>query len=266
VAALARALRPAAAVGLQWERGAFVLYGLNDADVADLLRQLCAARPTVQGADEAVEQTEDSEGDEDGKGEGWPALLLTCPDGVSLPVHAWVSDRGAGSSEWKWSGGRTLALDIMERLLKGCAELLADERAAALPLFQQGSALAPSNPDTAKFRLDAAGAWAAVDVGYSLEQEKSPKSSRPWVELLSILGLQTFAPPPAGRKGGGWSYCTWTDVLPFVTALAASAGQHPSCDRRLTLRTALTNAGKYADALPSDLTELVRAPAGLLIV
>jgi hypothetical protein len=78
--------------------------------------------------------------------------------------------------------------------------------------------------------------------------------------------VQTFAPPPSGRKAGGWSCCTWTEPLPFLVALAACAGRHPSCDRRLTLRTALTNAGKYADALPSELTTLVRAPAGLLIV
>ncbi|WP_337958140.1 type I-U CRISPR-associated helicase/endonuclease Cas3 [Sphaerotilus sulfidivorans] len=265
VAALARALRPQQPLALQWLPGHFVLHGLDAGEVDELLERLSRARVEVAGpADEA--QGEDGDDEDDGKGGGWPALELVIDAEVRLPLHAWISDAGIGSSEWKWSGGRTLALDIVQRLLLGVQQLRAAPAAAVLPLFQQGSALVSSNPDTAKFRLDASGAWTAVDVGYSLEQEKSPKSSRPWVELLSILGVQTFAPPPAGRKAGGWSYFTWTESLPFVVALAATAGRHPSCDRRLTLRTVLTNAGKYADALPSGLTALVRAPAGLLII
>lgn len=265
VAALARALRPQQPVALQWLPGHFVLHGLDAGEVDELLACLSRARVEVAGpVDEASGEDECDE--DDGLGGGWPALELVLDAGVRLPLQAWIRDTGHGSSEWKWSGGRTLALDIVQRLVRGVQELRASPAAAALPLFQQGSALVPSNPDTAKFRLDAAGAWTAVDVGYSLEQEKRPKSSRPWVELLSILGVQTFAPPPAGRKAGGWSCCTWTEALPFVVALAASAGRHPSCDRRLTLRTVLTNAGKYADALPSELTTLVRAPAGLLIL
>jgi hypothetical protein len=81
-----------------------------------------------------------------------------------------------------------------------------------------------------------------------------------------MLGVQTFAPPPAGRKAGGWAYHTWTHALTPVVAMAAVRGHHLSCDRRLLLRTLLTNEGKYADALIADLTSLAPPPSAVLIV
>lgn len=271
VAALARALRPEGALALRWEPGHFVLQGVDDAGVRVLLGALCAAEvvPVADAVAGAAADKDGGDGDVDGAGKepGWPALQLVLPDGPTLPLHAWIDDRGRGNSEWKWSGGRTLAVEITRRLLQGCAELLAaGGPAGALPLFAQGAGLAPSNPDTARFRFDASGAWSAVEVGYSLNDEKSPKSCRPWVELLAVLGVQTFAPPPAGRKSGGWPYHTWTHALPPVVAMAAVQGHHPSCDRRLLLRTLLTNEGKYADALIADLTSLAPPPSAVLIV
>jgi CRISPR-associated endonuclease/helicase Cas3 len=267
VVALVRALRPGGALALRWEPGHFVLQGVDDAGVRALLGALCAAEvvPVLDAATGAPQDTESSDGDT--KEPGWPALHLVLPGGPTLPLHAWIDDSGRGNSEWKWSGGRTLAVDITRRLLQGCAELLtADGPTSALPLFAQGAGLAPSNPDTARFRFDASGAWSAVEVGYSLEKENRPKSCRPWVELLAMLGVQTFAPPPAGRKAGGWAYHTWTHALTPVVAMAAVRGHHLSCDRRLLLRTLLTNEGKYADALIADLTSLAPPPSAVLIV
>lgn len=246
VAALARALQPDAALTLHWTPGQFTLSGLDASDVRAMLADLCTATVNV-------------EGDPDDK---WPALALVTACGVRLPLHAWVDDSGLDGSKWKWSVGNTDGADITRRLLKAGAEWLALAQFDALPLFQQGSALVPSDPATAKYRLDAAGAWSAVGVGYSIDKEPVPKSSRPWVEILSVLGVQTFAPAPAG--GRGWCHFTWTEPLPFVAALAACRGGHPRCDRQLALVT--TKSGKNTDALLSAVTEVVRAPAGVFIV
>lgn len=267
VAALVRALRPEVALALRWEPGHFVLHGVDDAAVHQDLAALCRAEVIAQAGPDEAPADEGEGGDGDLKEAGWPALRLVLPGGVERPLHAWIDDSGRGNSEWKWSGGRTLALDITRRLLRGCAELrVAGGAAGSMPLFAQGAGLAPSNPDTARFRLDASGAWSAVEVGYSLEDEGRPKSCRPWVELLAMLGVQAYAPPPAGRKAGGWAYHTWTHPLAPVVALAAVRGHHPDCDRRLVLRTLLTNQGKYADALIADLASRAPPPSAVLIV
>lgn len=290
VAALVRALQPETVLALRWEPGHFVLQGVDEAAVHALLAALCRAevvpaaateaaaqdavgRPDLAEGTDCTDRTDRTNG-EATKEDGWPALQLVLPGGSVLPLHAWIDDAGRGNSEWKWSGGRTLALDITRRLLKGCGELLALQQASptaagsarAVPLFAQGAGLAPSNPDTARFRFDASGAWSAVEVGYSLEKENRPKSCRPWVELLAMLGVQTFAPPPAGRKAGGWAYHTWVQPLPPAVAMAAVQGHHPDCDRRLVMRTLLTNEGKYADALTADLRSLASPPSAVLIV
>lgn len=246
VAALARALLPATPFTLHWSPGACTLTGLDAAAVRGLLARLCASAVVVDGAAD----------------DKWAALALVTTDGVRLPLHPWVDDTALGVSHWKWSVGNTDGTEITRRLLAAGAALLASDRFAAVPLFQQGSGLVGADAATAKYRLDAAGAWSAVDVGYSLEAEKAPKSSRPWVEILSVLGLQTFAPDPAG--GRGWCYATWTEPLPFIAALAACRGDHPSADRCHALTTA--KSGKNTDALLSAVTVLAAAPAGVLIV
>jgi CRISPR-associated endonuclease/helicase Cas3 len=246
VAALARALRPDAAFTLHWSPGQFTLSGLEASDVRAMLADLCAATVCV-------------EGDPDDK---WSALALVTAGGVRLPLHAWVDDSGLDGSKWKWSVGNTDGADITRRLLKAGAEWLALARFDTLPLFQQGSALVHSNPATAKYRLDAAGSWSAVGVGYSIDKEPVPKSSRPWVEILSVLGVQTFAPAPAG--GRGWCHFTWAEPLPFVAALSACRGGHPSCDRQLALVT--TKSGKNTDALLSTVTGVALPPVGVFIV
>lgn len=246
IAALARALRPEVVCTLAWAPGQFILGGLDAADVRALLVELCTAAVRVEG------DAEDK----------WPALALVTAGGVRLPLHAWVDDSGLDISAWKWSVGNTDGADITRRLLRAGAEWLALPAFDAVPLFQQGSARVPSDPATAKYRLDAAGAWSAVGVGYSVDKEPVPKSSRPWVEILSVLGVQTFAPAPAG--GRGWCHFTWTEPLPVVAALAACRGGHPSCDRRLALAT--TKSGKNTDALLSTVTDVTPLSVGVLIV
>jgi hypothetical protein len=246
VAALARALLPATPFTLHWSPGACTLTGLDTAAVHGLLARLCASSVVVDGAAD----------------DKWTVLALVTADGVRLPLHPWMDDTALGASHWKWSVGNTDGTEITRRLLAAGAALLASDRFDAVPLFQQGSGLVGGDAATAKYRLDAAGAWSAVDVGYSLEAEKAPKSSRPWVEILSVLGLQTFAPDPAG--GRGWCYATGTEPLPFVAALAACRGDHPSADRCYALTTA--KSGKNTDALLSTVTVQAAAPAGVLIV
>ena len=245
VAALARRYLPGAPITLRWESGMFVVDGIDSDDVRRILARLCASTVRVVDAEEK-----------------WSALEIISADGVALPLRPWVADTGISGSRWKWSVGNTDGTSITRVLLKACSELLRSTEAMALPLFAQGSRLAHTDASTAKYRWDAVGSWGAVDTGYSLEAEGSPKSCRPWVELLSALGLQSFAQAPAG--GNGWAYSTWSDPLSYVVAMAAVHGLHPSCNRRHEINTA--KSGKNTDALLSqtvDVAIVAIAPVGI---
>jgi CRISPR-associated endonuclease/helicase Cas3 len=92
--------------------------------------------------------------------------------------------------------------------------------------FRSGGGLVGA--DSSKFRFDSATNWTARDAGFSLNENDAFKSTRPWVELLSVLGLQHFFLPPADAKP---AYFTWQGLLAPTLALAAVKGLLPQCDK-----------------------------------
>lgn len=82
---------------------------------------------------------------------------------------------------------------------------------------------------TTRFGVDSRSAWEPIDLGYS-PNDVARKDARtyPWVELLSVVGLQGFR--PAGRRRD-YRYSTWLEPLPIGPARAACAAPWHGLER-----------------------------------
>lgn len=97
-----------------------------------------------------------------------------------------------------------------------------------------------------RFGFDPGPAWNALDVGFSLNEQKIRIQSSPVVELLAAVGLQRFR-PPLNDERDGFDYFTWHwRYSPHVAAAAMSGAIRDPLTIRF--RTSVTSRGQY-DAL-----------------
>lgn len=143
------------------------------------------------------------------------APLETTVDGLRL-AHIeldWWREWGLNSELKLWAGQQTAR--TVHDSLRGAA------RGSKPSGWLDGSART-----TARLNVDALGTWNALDMGWSLnEHEWAQMSCRPWVELLTSIGLQAF--PVRGRKSEGhFTYSLWRSA-PLPGAVAAFGGHGP---------------------------------------
>ena len=195
-----------------WQERSLVLRGVDEVEALRELAHLVQAQ--VLSDERATgAATEDA---------AYPPLRLVLRDGAVLPMNHWLDERLSGSSRWKLGAGQTSALKTLQSVLRSCAACLELEDFSLPALTSFGGKRV--NADTSKFRFDAATNWKARDAGFSLNENDALKSTRPWVELLSALGLQFFFPPPADQDA---RYFLWQTPLPLPLALAAARGLLP---------------------------------------
>jgi CRISPR-associated endonuclease/helicase Cas3 len=202
-------------VRLGWADGCFVLRGVGSEAVLAMLQSLRDAK--VSPDERATVKAQ--------RGAQYPPLRLALNTGEEIALNHWLDERLQGASRWKLGAGRTAAARTLASVAKACSDSLdlADFDPAAI-LAIGGARV---GADASKLRFDAATNWSARDAGFSLNENERFKSTRPWVELLSALGLQYFFPPPADSLT---AYFTWQGELPPALALAAVKGLLPQCD------------------------------------
>lgn len=219
---------------LGWDVGRFVMAGVSSDDVASVLGCLRRTRVVHDVAATAVAQRDGA----------YPPLQLVLGDGSSLALNHWLDERFLTSSRWKLGAGQTSAAKTLASVAQACSALLERDDFQPDRLFSQGGGLVGA--DASKFRFDAATNWSARDAGFSLNESDAFKSTRPWVELLSAIGLQHFFLPPADLRPG---YYTWRGLLPPMLALAAARGLMPQSGDGLM--PVINPSGKMKDVFTS---------------
>jgi len=224
------------AVTFGWSDTGLKICGVNEQNVLDCLSGLCASKV---GADTVATTPNQTDG-------AYPPLLLSLPNGNQLPVNHWLEEGLQSSSDWKLGAGQTSALKTLNSLLGACRRSLGHDDFCLPSLFAFGGRKVDA--DASKFRFDAATNWSAQDAGFSLNEADVFKSTRPWVELLSALGLQYFFLPPADHHK---RYFLWNGQLPPTLALAAVKGLLPQCTHGY--EPVIEPSGKMKDVFTSKL-------------
>lgn len=181
---------------------------------------------------------------EDQRGAAYPPLVLRLGS-MDIRLNHWLDEQLRGSSRWKMGAGQTTAIGTLNSVLAACQASLNLPDFEPSQIFRIGGGRVGA--DASKFRFDAATSWSARDAGFSLNESDALKSTRPWVELLSVLGLQYFFPPPAD---GEPAYHTWRALLPVPLALAAAKGLLPQSTTGL--RPVIEPSGKMKDVFSSQ--------------
>ena len=107
----------------------------------------------------------------------------------------------------------------------------------------QGELLSASIPMTKRLGVDPRSSWISLDIGYSPnDQGKAAIHTRPFVELLAMIGLQTFLPRQIGSHH---VYQLWLPMLPLLSARLAFAGvKMPVPGRRY--RVSISKSGSFS--------------------
>lgn len=228
-----------------WHAAGFSIQGVNAQDACKALQSLSTAQAKPDATATVPDQQEAP----------YPPLLLHMPDGTYWALNHWLDQRLRASSGWKLGAGQTTALGTLNSLLAACQRSWAHPDLAAADLSAQAVLQSlwtfggrKVQADASKFRFDAATSWAAQDAGFSLNEAEHFKSTRPWVELLSALGLQHFFLPPADATR---RYYTWDVPLSPTLALAAAKGLLPQCSRGY--EPVIVPSGKMKDVFTSKL-------------
>ncbi|WP_034410472.1 MULTISPECIES: type I-G CRISPR-associated helicase/endonuclease Cas3g [Derxia] len=231
----ALALHAGRVVEASWSGGGFHLHGI-DAD--GVLALLASLRGATVAPDTEATRPEMADA-------AYPPLLLRLAGLPPLPLNPWLGEGLDEGSGWKLGAGQTRAPVILDSLVASCAASLdlPDFTPADLPTL--GGARVGA--DASKFRFDSATNWSAQDAGFSLNEHARFKSSRPWVELLSAIGLQHFFPPPADASHRYW---LWPEPLPRPLAIAAARGLLPGAGP--AYEAALVPSGKMKDVFPAQ--------------
>jgi CRISPR-associated endonuclease/helicase Cas3 len=214
------------AIAFGWVDGALVIEGAGPDEVLAALRSIRGAQVLPDEGATVDEQQESA----------YPPLKLRLAGGTDIALNHWLDERGAG---------QTTALGTLSSVARACSDSLDLPDFDAARIFTIGGRRVDA--DASKFRFDAATSWSARDAGFSLNESDGFKSTRPWVELLSALGLQYFFPPPADSDP---SYFTWQGMLPPTLALAAVKGLLPQCDTGH--RPVIEASGKMKDVFTSQ--------------
>lgn len=83
--------------------------------------------------------------------------------------------------------------------------------------------LSAAMPMTKRFGADPRSSWISLDIGYSPnDQGTGAIHTRPFAELLAMIGLQTFL--PRKRESRTFVYRVWYSMLPLLPARLAFAG------------------------------------------
>lgn len=151
--------------------------------------------------------------------------LLAVLDARKLAIAddlSWVDLAGVRLNWWMREGddfklwaGQVNPDNLIRGLLDACDRV----RGSAL----KGKLLSAAIPMTKRFGADPRSSWISLDIGYSPnDQGTGAIHTRPFAELLAMIGLQTFL--PRKRESRAFVYRVWYSMLPLLPARLAFAG------------------------------------------
>lgn len=118
---------------------------------------------------------------------------------------------------------------------------------------------------TGRFGFDPRSSRNALDTGYSANDLKLPVATYPFVELLTMIGIQHFFPHRNRQSGGitssrGWidkysfQYGLWITSLPIALARMAAIGVGINKDNVIPLLAKRANRDKYSNFRMATMT------------
>ncbi len=139
-------------------------------------------------------------------------------DARPVRLNWWLDDAEKEKSPLKTWGGQQTSRSVLSGVLDLVKVVGSVDELFSAPVYT-----------TTRFGVDSRSAWEPLDLGYS-PNDVTRKDARtyPWVELLSVVGLQGFR--PAGRRRE-YRYSTWLDPLPIGPARAACAAPWDGMER-----------------------------------
>lgn len=151
--------------------------------------------------------------------------LLAVLDAGKLAIAddwSWVDLAGVRLNWWMREGddfklwaGQVNPDNLIRDLLDACESVR--ERGSG------SGCLSAAMPMTKRFGADPRSSWISLDIGYSPnDQGTGAIHTRPFAELLAMIGLQTFL--PRKRESRTFVYRVWYSMLPLLPARLAFAG------------------------------------------
>jgi CRISPR-associated protein Csb3 len=176
-----------------------------------------------------------------------PLLIsFQSPSVCSIQLDGWMSidvEKGkpvtVANRPWNFWSGQQTARRIWDSLMSEFRHQI-----AALSENDFQNVFNLSLPLKGRFGFDPGPAWNALDAGFSPNEQDIPVATSAIVELLAAVGLQRFRPWVSPDRES-FVYCTWSEPLSPIVAVAAMAGVLPSV-RRCRYRAAIVSRGSYA--------------------
>lgn len=226
---------------LSWRHQTACFDGVNEADLAAALLRLGQAHVERDDTRAAVML-------QSNPGEKYPPLRLDFGE-QAFPINVWCNPRLEHKSSWRFAAGRSDGLVTLTNLLSQCHDTLPLASAGDLLAVCQVEGAASAGSDgtgkAQRFRFDAKTSWTALDVGWSPYEEELA-FSRPWVEVLALLGLQHAFLPPWHRND---VYATWTRPRSVRQAVLAARGLTGDILHRYTPH--FPSSGQNTDTYPA---------------
>jgi CRISPR-associated protein Csx14 len=128
-----------------------------------------------------------------------------------IALDWWLDEAHVAKSALKTWGGQQTPRGVLTELLS-----LLDHESPYGKLFESAAFT------KSRFGVDSTSAWEALDAGYSPNDESQSARTFPWVEVLAVVGLQTFRPARINRSK--FCYAAWLESCSIPVARAAAAG------------------------------------------
>lgn len=163
----------------------------------------------------------------DKKGYSANALPVCITKGATrLSVSNWLE--GDGRGVLKLFAGNQVAAQLMSNMLAGDPSKRGSVGLAQInPRIRSADCSDPLNeigPVGGRFGYDARGAWDAMRIGSSLDQQGVMIHVSPLVEILAAIGLEHAR--PHFRENYEIRYTAWSSILPVTLARVALASAH----------------------------------------
>ncbi len=156
-------------------------------------------------------------------------IILRGADDIEIVLTSWI-DMAFGVESFKLFAGRQRSSDITKHMLRGNKRKYSSGVIHVLGKHASTDPFgcvhdAGVTPLAGRFGFDARGAWGALDIGFSIDEQDYLIMASPVVELLAAVGLENARPTRVDTYH--FRYGVWATTLPV--ALARAALPDPRC-------------------------------------
>jgi CRISPR-associated protein Csb3 len=239
-----------------WKNGAAIVFEVRTAGSESPLRLLFEFLQQARVSElrpPAMEKSEDENAPESAAFEAVQTFPARAGNPMALPVHLISPQHSVVLSHWadetredsfKLYAGNRSAYGITKAMLEGVRkapkknQTIGDiQRKGVQQLWAEQPEQLLADPFSVvtplggSFNFDARRAWTAIDAGYSPNQQKTPVSASPLVELMAAWGLEHARPLELSTRK--YCYSAWATPLAPVLARTSLAARLPHLPGRV---------------------------------